>query len=80
MECCVHIVQKDEPITPFTTTEWEKIMKSYVNLLSFSHVSINTLEIWKCSRVIPLHKGGDPLEINNYRLISIICSIAKIFE
>ena len=37
-------------------------------------------EIWKCSRVIPLHKGGDPLEINNYRPISIICSIAKIFE
>lgn len=28
----------------------------------------------------PLHKGGDPHDINNYRPISIINSIAKIFE
>ena len=47
------------------------------------NMSLSTCEIpetWKCSRVIPLHKGGDPLEMNNYRPISIICSIAKIFE
>lgn len=27
-----------------------------------------------------LHKGGDALDLNNYRPISIICSIAKVFE
>jgi len=34
---------------------------------------------WKCARVIPLHKGGDT-DINNYRPISIINCVAKIFE
>ncbi len=36
--------------------------------------------IWKCARVTPLFKGGDPLDVNNYRPISIICTIGKIFE
>ena len=37
-------------------------------------------KLWKTAQVTPLHKGGDPLDINNYRPISIINSIAKIFE
>lgn len=36
--------------------------------------------IWKCARVTPLHKDGDTLDPNNYRPISIICAIAKVFE
>ena len=36
--------------------------------------------VWKSTKVTPLHKGGDPLDVNNYRPISIICSTAKIFE
>lgn len=35
---------------------------------------------WKCARVTPLHKGGDTQDVNNYRPISIINSITKIFE
>lgn len=35
---------------------------------------------WKCARVIPLHKAGDPSNINNYRPISITNSIVKVFE
>ena len=35
---------------------------------------------WKSARVTPLHKGGDTSDTNNYRPISIINSIAKIFE
>ncbi len=36
--------------------------------------------IWKCARVTPLFKGGDPTDVNNYRPISIISVVAKIFE
>lgn len=36
--------------------------------------------IWKVSRVIPIHKKGPKTEAENYRPISNLCSIAKLFE
>ena len=35
---------------------------------------------WKCSKVIPLFKNGSHSELNNYRPISIIPVVAKVFE
>lgn len=35
---------------------------------------------WKLSFIIPLHKNGDKANIENYRPISIISAISKIFE
>lgn len=52
-------------------------------LADLFNLSLSTCEIpavWKCARITPLHKGGDVLDTNNYRPISIICSIAKVFE
>lgn len=52
-------------------------------LCDLFNLSILTCEVpsmWKCARVTPLHKSGDPLDPNNYRPISIISIIAKIFE
>ena len=52
-------------------------------LADLFNLSLSTCElpnVWKCARITPLHKGGDVLDANNYRPISIICSIAKIFE
>jgi len=37
-------------------------------------------EHWKCSRIIPLFKSGAPENFSNYRPISNLCSLAKIFE
>ena len=34
----------------------------------------------KIAKIIPLHKGGKIDEINNYRPISILSSLSKIFE
>ena len=34
----------------------------------------------QCARVTPLFKGGDPLDVNNYHPIYIICTIVQIFE
>ena len=35
---------------------------------------------WKVAKIIPLHKGNEKDEINNYRPISILSSISKILE
>ena len=46
------------------------------------NLSLATCKIpssWKCARVTPIHKGGDTTDVN-YRPISIINSITKIFE
>ena len=35
---------------------------------------------WKCARVAPLFKAGDRNDVNNYRPISLISVVAKVFE
>ena len=35
---------------------------------------------WKCARVTPLFKAGDRNDVNNYRPISVISVVAKVFE
>ena len=35
---------------------------------------------WKCARATPLFKQGEASDLNNYRPISVISVIAKVFE
>lgn len=35
---------------------------------------------WKCARVTPLFKQGERSDVNNYRPISVISVVAKVFE
>ena len=37
-------------------------------------------EKWKCSKVVPVFKQGDRTNLDNYRPISIIPVVAKVFE
>lgn len=53
------------------------------SLCAIFNRSINTgifPDEWKCSKVIPLHKKGDRSDLDNYRPISIIPVVAKVFE
>ena len=53
------------------------------SLCSIFNRSINTgifPEEWKCSKVVALLKEGDRKDLNNYRPISIIPVVAKVFE
>jgi Reverse transcriptase (RNA-dependent DNA polymerase) len=37
-------------------------------------------DIWRVSRIIPIHKKGSKAEVENYRPISNLCSLEKIYE
>jgi len=47
----------------------------------FSHIaSAGFPAEWKLARVVPVPKKGDPLEIKNYRPVSNLCSLSKVYE
>ena len=35
---------------------------------------------WKVAKIIPLHKGGDRTDMNNYRPISLLSALSKVLE
>jgi hypothetical protein len=37
-------------------------------------------EDWKIAKIIPLHKKGSKTDVKNYRPVSNLCSLSKIFE
>ena len=37
-------------------------------------------EIFKSAKVVPIHKGGSVEDVNNYRPISVLPQLSKIFE
>ena len=51
-------------------------MISLLNLCSLVYF----LTIWKCARVTPLFKQGEASDLINYRPISVISVITKVFE
>ena len=65
-----------------------KLMKWAAHVLMYPiadllNLSVSTGEIphvWKHARVTPLHKGGNSLDPNINRPISIICIIAKVLK
>jgi len=47
----------------------------------FSHIASSGFPAeWKLARVVPVPKKGDPLEIKNYRPVSNLCSLSKVYE
>lgn len=53
------------------------ILSTLINECFLSGTFPNSL---KCSRIVPIHKEGDPLLPTNYRPINLLPSMAKIFE
>ena len=56
------------------------IAESLCTIFNQSIVSGIFLDEWKLSKVVPLFKQGHRSDLNNYRLISVIPVVAKVFE
>ena len=57
--------------------EFSKRLSDIINLSFNEGIFPNLLKI---ANVIPIHKKGDKLDCNNYRPISLLSNISKIFE
>ena len=57
--------------------EFSKPLSDIINLSFNQGVFTNLLKI---ANVIAIHKKGDKLDCNNYRPISLLSNISKIFE
>ena len=57
--------------------EFSKPLSDMINMSFNQGVFPNILKI---ANVIPIHKKGDKLNCNNYRPISLLSNISKIFE
>lgn len=66
--------------TKFAKLAAHIIVYPLADLFNLSLSICSVPQIWKCATVTPLFKGGDSSDVNDYRPISIICAIAKIFE
>ena len=58
----------------------EIVATPITSLFNLSFVSSEIPKDWKAAAVIPLFKGGDILDLNCYRPISILPCLSKVFE
>lgn len=68
-------------IPPLFLKECADALKFPISLIFNRSLRDRTFpEVWKVASITPIHKSGSIHAIENYRGISILCSIAKVFE
>uniref|UniRef100_A0A3B1IPA0 Reverse transcriptase domain-containing protein n=1 Tax=Astyanax mexicanus TaxID=7994 RepID=A0A3B1IPA0_ASTMX len=66
--------------TPFSCVCSSSYFRLYLYIFNLSVLSCRIPRVWKTAHVIPLHKGGEATELNNYRPISKLSCLAKSLE
>jgi len=56
------------------------IAPSIAKLINYSFITSVFSQRWKTAKVTPLFKGGDPENVNNYRLISVLPVLSKVIK
>ena len=51
-----------------------------MDIINSSLCSSTVPSSWKVAKIIPLHKGGDRTDMNNYRPISLLSALSKVLE
>lgn len=71
-------------VDEISSTLLKQIYKTILNpLTSLFNISISSgiyPDVYKTSKLIPIFKKGDRSEVNNYRPVSLLCTISKVLE
>ncbi|KAJ3655266.1 hypothetical protein Zmor_014402 [Zophobas morio] len=68
-------------IPSFLVKDCAKILAKPVTILFNIILRTSTfLDVWKQPRITPIYKNGDRSNVTNYRPITIINNLAKVFE
>ena len=51
-----------------------------VRLFKFSFIKGYIPDCWKCAIVVPLHRGGDTVDVNNFRPVFLLPIQGKLIE
>jgi hypothetical protein len=51
-----------------------------VHIFNLSLVQGTFPDIWKTAKTVPIHKGGNLAQIENYRPVALLSSFSKVFE
>jgi hypothetical protein len=70
----------DEISSTLLKAIYPSILDPLVYLINTSMSSGVFPDIYKIARVIPIFKSGDKSDVNNYRPISLLCTISKVIE
>ena len=73
----VSAIQSAYEITPRFQ---KKLLNTVTDLFNKIYKGKQIPEVWRISRIIPLHKKGNRTETTNYRPISNLCSLEKVYE
>jgi len=85
VQCIVASLKlKGAPLTDMPTFIFRELSDLLCPLISsFFNRSLTTgifPDVLKCARIVPIHKAGDKNVVSNYRPISTLCILSKIFE
>lgn len=70
-----------DSVPAFILKDCAPVLAPPLTILLNTCVKTSTVpNIWKSSKVRPIYKHGDRVDISNYRPISIICNFCKVFE
>lgn len=70
----------DEISPVFIKSSGESLIKPLTRLYNISLASSKFPNMWKVANVLPLYKKGEKTSPNNYRPVSLLCILSKIFE
>ena len=58
----------------------DSISEPLCNFFNYSIQNSTFPSMWKKSNVIPIHKNNDTKDKQNYRPVSLLCNVSKVFE